>query len=67
MLEALRSCFVDTRRTAIPRAWKVVDGKLYLNYNDKAKASWEREQETNIEQGDKNWVEFKAKKPQHKG
>lgn len=28
-----------------PEAWKVVDGKLYLNYNDKAKAAWEREQE----------------------
>lgn len=50
-----------------PEAWKIVDGKLYLNYNEKAKAAWESEQERNIDQGDKNWVEFQVKKPQHKG
>ncbi|HKX82747.1 MAG TPA: YHS domain-containing (seleno)protein [Pyrinomonadaceae bacterium] len=49
-----------------PEAWKLVDGKLYLNYNEKAKSAWEREQERNIEQGKKNWVEFKSKKPEHK-
>jgi hypothetical protein len=50
-----------------PEAWKVVDGKLYLNYNQKAKDAWEMEMEKNIKQGDQNWIEFKKKKPEHKG
>lgn len=50
-----------------PRAWKLVDGKLYLNYNDKAKEAWEKEQEKNIQQGAENWKEFQKKKPEHKG
>jgi YHS domain-containing protein len=50
-----------------PEAWKVVDGKLYLNYNQKVKQLWEAEQEQLIENGRKNWEEFKHKKPEHKG
>jgi YHS domain-containing protein len=50
-----------------PNAWKVVDGKLYLNYNQKVKEMWEKEQEQRIKDGEKNWQEFKTKKPQHKG
>ena len=50
-----------------PEAWKVVDGKLYLNYNQKAKDAWEMEVKKNIQQGDQNWIEFKKKKPEHKG
>lgn len=50
-----------------PDAWKVVDGKLYLNYNQKVKEKWEAEQQKLIEDGKKNWQDFKAKKPEHKG
>ena len=50
-----------------PNAWKVVDGKLYLNYNQKVKEMWEAEQQKFIEDGKKNWEEFKTKKPEHKG
>ena len=50
-----------------PNAWKVVDGKLYLNYSPKVKEMWEAEQEQRINDGEKNWQEFKTKKPQHKG
>lgn len=50
-----------------PNAWKIVDGKLYLNYNQKVKQMWEAEQETRIEDGEKNWQQFKKKKPEHKG
>lgn len=50
-----------------PNAWKVVDGKLYLNYNQKVKEKWEAEQQKLIEDGKKNWQEFKVKKPEHKG
>lgn len=50
-----------------PNAWKIVDGRLYLNYNQKVKEMWEAEQEKRIEDGKKNWEEFKKKKPEHKG
>ncbi len=50
-----------------PEAWKVVDGKLYLNYRPKVKEMWEREQIDRIEKGNKNWQGFKTKKPEHKG
>lgn len=50
-----------------PEAWKVVDGKLYLNYSPKVKEMWEKEQKGRIEKGDQNWDGFKTKKPVHKG
>ena len=50
-----------------PQAWKIVDGKLYLNYNPKVKELWEAEQEMRIQEGKKNWQEFQKKKPEHKG
>jgi YHS domain-containing protein len=50
-----------------PQQWKVVDGKLYLNYNQKAKEAWEKEQGKFIKDGEKNWAEFQTKKPEHKG
>ncbi len=50
-----------------PNAWKIVDGKLYLNYNRQVKEMWEKEQEKFIREGEKNWIEFLTKKPEHKG
>jgi YHS domain-containing protein len=50
-----------------PEAWKMVDGKLYLNYNQEVKKMWEAEQEKRIKDGEKNWEGFKSKKPEHKG
>jgi YHS domain-containing protein len=50
-----------------PEAWKVVDGKLYLNYSPEVKKLWEQDQEKRISDGEKNWTEFKTKKPEHKG
>lgn len=50
-----------------PEAWKVVDGKLYLNYSPAVKEMWEKEQKTRIGKGDQNWEGFKTKKPEHKG
>ncbi|MBK8151304.1 MAG: hypothetical protein IPK58_24650 [Acidobacteria bacterium] len=49
-----------------PTAWKVVDGKLYLNYNLKVKEKWEAEQENLIKEGERNWTAFRRKKPEHK-
>jgi YHS domain-containing protein len=50
-----------------PEAWKVVDGKLYLNYNKQVREKWEKDQGTRIEKGTANWQAFKTKKPEHKG
>lgn len=50
-----------------PAAWKIVDGKLYLNYSPKVKSMWEQNMNERIGKGDQNWESFKTKKPQHKG
>ena len=50
-----------------PEAWKVADGKLYLNYSPKVKQMWEQNQTERIEKGTKNWEGFKNRKPEHKG
>lgn len=38
-----------------PEAWKVVDGKLYLNYNKKVKQKWEQDERERIVRGSENW------------
>ena len=50
-----------------PEAWKVVDGKLYLNYNRDVQKTWEKNEPERIDKGRKNWQQFKTKKPEHKG
>ena len=38
-----------------PTQWKIVDGKLYLNFNARAKELWEADQAAAIERGNSNW------------
>lgn len=38
-----------------PRNWKVVDGKLYLNYNSSIQNRWEKRQSSYIKKANKNW------------
>lgn len=38
-----------------PRQWKIVDGKLYLNFNARAKELWEADQADAIVRGRTNW------------
>lgn len=38
-----------------PEAWKIVDGKLYLNYSKRIQRRWERNIPANIAAGDRNW------------
>ncbi len=38
-----------------PKAWKIVDGKLYLNYSKSVQSKWEQNIPGNIASGDKNW------------
>jgi YHS domain-containing protein len=50
-----------------PEAWKVVEGKLYLNYNQDVKAKWEQEMSALISKGNENWISFQKTRPEHKG
>ncbi len=38
-----------------PRAWEIVDGKLYLNFSRLTHARWTLRARTNIAKGDANW------------
>lgn len=38
-----------------PAAWAVVDGKLYLNYDQSVQARWQRDVPGNIAKADANW------------
>ena len=38
-----------------PEAWKIVEGKLYLNYSTGVQRQWEGDIPGNISKGDANW------------
>jgi len=38
-----------------PDAWKIVDGKLYLNYDKKVQEMWAQDISGRIANADKNW------------
>jgi hypothetical protein len=38
-----------------PHAWRIVDGKLYLNYSKRVQRMWEQDVEGNIAKGRANW------------
>jgi len=38
-----------------PNAWTVVNGKLYLNYNQAVSKKWNQERELLIQKADQNW------------
>jgi YHS domain-containing protein len=40
-----------------PKAWKVVDGKLYLNFNKDVQAQWQKDTAGWIPKADKNWAD----------
>ncbi|ADZ89700.1 YHS domain-containing (seleno)protein [Marinomonas mediterranea] len=44
-----------------PEHWSIVDGKLYLNYNQNIKDKWSQDIPGHIAQGDKNWPTLIAK------
>lgn len=41
--------------SADPEAWKIVDGKLYLNYSKDVQKKWEANQADFITKADSNW------------
>jgi YHS domain-containing protein len=44
-----------------PTAWRIVGGKLYLNYNAGAQAKWAEDVPGNINKGDANWPALSRK------
>ena len=38
-----------------PEAWRIVDGKLYLNYDRSVQKKWEQDRARWIERGHRNW------------
>ena len=43
-----------------PNAWKIVDDKLYLNYDQNIQAKWEQDIPGFISSADKNWPQLLA-------
>lgn len=44
-----------------PEAWKIVDGKLYLNYSPKVQKKWEEDAAGNIAKAEANWPALRDK------
>ena len=38
-----------------PQAWRIVDGRLYLNYSKRVQRMWEQDVPGNITKADANW------------
>lgn len=38
-----------------PESWKIVEGRLYLNYSKSVQQTWEKDVPGNIAKADKNW------------
>lgn len=41
--------------STVPEAWKIVDGKLYLNYSRRVQRRWEKDIPGRIAAADQNW------------
>lgn len=48
---------------ADPTAWKIVEGKLYVNYNASVQKGWAADAANLIRKGDANWPRIAAKAP----
>jgi len=44
-----------------PKYWRIVDGKLYVNYNASVQKDWEKDIPGRIAKGDKNWPSVLSK------
>jgi YHS domain-containing protein len=44
-----------------PDAWSIINGKLYLNYNQKVRDLWRKDHQEKIDIADKNWPNIKDK------
>jgi YHS domain-containing protein len=46
-----------------PDSWRIVDGKLYLNYSRGVQMRWELTRSSNIAAADRNWPRLSAERP----
>lgn len=46
-----------------PLAWKIVNGKLYLNLNHQIQNTWVKDIQGNIKKADEQWLKIKDKDP----
>ena len=46
--------------STVPQAWKIVDGKLYLNYSRRIQRRWERDIPARIAAADAHWPKIIA-------
>lgn len=46
-----------------PTAWKIVDGKLYLNYDKDIQTIWEKDMKKYLELSEKNWPKLNQSTP----
>lgn len=44
-----------------PQAWRIVDGRLFLNYSRGVQKTWEQDLTANIGKGDANWPALSRK------
>ena len=44
-----------------PNHWRIVDGRLYVNYNASVQKNWEKDVPGHVAKGDKNWPKVLAK------
>lgn len=44
-----------------PNSWKIIDGKLYLNNNEKSFEIWDRDPAGNVIKANQNWIEIANK------
>ena len=44
-----------------PRHWRIVGGKLYVNYDEKVQSTWERDIPGHVKAADANWPGLLAK------
>ena len=54
---------VGKKFMADPEVWRVVDGKLYLNLDERIQDQWLMDVAGRIKTADKNWGEIKDKSP----
>lgn len=47
-----------------PQAWKIVDDKLYLNYNKDVQKAWLKDVPGNLKTAEQNWPELKGLTPE---
>lgn len=54
---------VGKKFDADPKFWRIVDGQLYLNFNQDIQQTWLKNVSQNIEKADRNWSRISSTTP----